>query len=101
MSGSSFLYKSPGTLRAPWRLVIFIVAALVAELIATAALGIILRKVFALIGAPAETTGSCIASACAGRSKNTSATCRRMCARRVWQTNSIGGKGARFATDDG
>ena len=57
MSESSFLYKAPGTLRAPWRLVIFIVAALVAQLIGSAIFGLILRKVFAVIGAPPDTGG--------------------------------------------
>lgn len=62
MSESSFLYKAPGTLRAPWRVVIFIVAAVAAQLIATATLGLILKTGFVAIGAPPDTSGSWIAA---------------------------------------
>jgi membrane protease YdiL (CAAX protease family) len=62
LSESNFLYKAPGTLRAPWRLVIFIVAALAAQLIGTATFGLILKKVFGVIGAPPDTSGSWVAA---------------------------------------
>jgi membrane protease YdiL (CAAX protease family) len=62
LSESNFLYKAPGTLRAPWRIVIFLVAAVAAQLIVTAALGFILKNVFVAIGAPPDTSGSWIAT---------------------------------------
>ncbi|HEY4304363.1 MAG TPA: type II CAAX endopeptidase family protein [Gemmatimonadaceae bacterium] len=62
MSQSDFLYKTPGTLRAPWRLVIFVVAALAAQLILSATVGLMLRTVFAVISAPPDTSGAWVAS---------------------------------------
>jgi membrane protease YdiL (CAAX protease family) len=59
LSEKSFLYKAPGTLRAPWRLGIFIIAALGAIVLAG-----VLRPLFAVVlaaaGAPKESADSWI-----------------------------------------
>jgi membrane protease YdiL (CAAX protease family) len=62
LSEPSLLYKAPGQLRAFWRLVIFVLAGLVAEFVASILLGVILRKTFAVVGAPADTSGAWIAT---------------------------------------
>jgi membrane protease YdiL (CAAX protease family) len=62
LSETNLLYKAPGQLRALWRLVIFILAGIVAEFVASLVLGVMLQKMFAMLGAPADTAGSWIAA---------------------------------------
>jgi membrane protease YdiL (CAAX protease family) len=58
LSEKNLFYKAPGTLRAPWRIVIFIIAALGALAICAVVLTPILGSFFAVIGAPKETADS-------------------------------------------
>jgi membrane protease YdiL (CAAX protease family) len=62
LSESNFLYRAPGQLRALWRFVIFMVAGIAAQFVASVLLGPILRTTFAAVGAPADTAGSWIAA---------------------------------------
>jgi membrane protease YdiL (CAAX protease family) len=58
LSENSLFYKAPGSLRAPWRLVIFIIASLGALAICGVVLTPVFGSLFGALGAPRETADS-------------------------------------------